>query len=269
MKFSELDAKMRVYETTNDRCVLPGIYMVARIDGRHFHTLTKESGNFEAPFDEKFRDYMIGTVEHLMTKSGFNFIYGYTESDEISLLFALESQDFGRKLRKLNSILAGEASAKFSLLYGDIGVFDCRICELPTKDNVVDYFRWRNEDANRNALNAWCYWTLRKNGQDSKTATKAIEGISVAEKNELLFQYGINFNDLPLWQKRGIGFYFGSTMFGEPKQRCVKGLSETSLDHMYWEMFDREGAERCRLKVDMNLPMGNAYGEFIRDKFLN
>ena len=39
MKFSELDAKMRVYETTNDRCVLPGIYMVARIDGRHFVTI--------------------------------------------------------------------------------------------------------------------------------------------------------------------------------------------------------------------------------------
>lgn len=243
MKFSELDEKMRIYETTNDHCVLPGIYMVARIDGRHFHTLTKESGKFEAPFDEKFRDLMIGTVEHLMTKSGFNLIYGYTESDEISLLFSLESEDFGRKVRKLNSILAGEASAKFSLLYGDLGVFDCRISELPSKEKVIDYFRWRNEDACRNALNAWCYWTLRKEGQNQKEATKAIEGVSVADKNELLFQRGINFNDLPLWQKRGIGFY--------------------------WETFDREGAERRRLKIDMELPKGDAYGEYIRDKFLN
>ena len=243
MKFSELDEKMRIYETTNDHCVLPGIYMVARIDGRHFHTLTKESGKFEAPFDEKFRDLMIGTVEHLMTKSGFNLIYGYTESDEISLLFSLESEDFGRKVRKLNSILAGEASAKFSLLYGDLGVFDCRISERPSKEKVIDYFRWRNEDACRNALNAWCYWTLRKEGQNQKEATKAIEGVSVADKNELLFQRGINFNDLPLWQKRGIGFY--------------------------WETFDREGAERRRLKIDMELPQGDAYGEYIRDKFLN
>lgn len=165
MKFSELDSKMRVFETTSDQCVLPGIYMVARIDGRHFHTLTKESGKFEAPFDDKFRDLMVGTVEHLMIQSGLSFIYGYTESDEISLLFRLESQDFSRKLRKLNSILAGEASAKFSLLYGDIGVFDCRISQLPQKSDVIDYFRWRNEDAGRNALNAWCYWTLRKEGQ--------------------------------------------------------------------------------------------------------
>jgi tRNA(His) guanylyltransferase len=32
--------------------------------------------------------------------------------------------------------------------------------------------------------------------------------LSVAEKNELLFQNGINFNDLPLWQKRGSGLYW-------------------------------------------------------------
>ena len=208
MKFSELDAKMRVYETTGDRCVLPGIYMVARLDGRHFHALTKESGDFEAPFDEKFRDLMVNTTIHLMKESGFNFIYDYTESDEISLLFLFESEDFGRKTRKLNSVLAGEASAKFSILYGKLGVFDCRISELPQKENVVDYFRWRNEDANRNALNAWCYWTLRKEEQNKNQATKAIEGLSTADKNELLFQHGINYNELPLWQKRGIGFYW-------------------------------------------------------------
>lgn len=237
MKFTELDNRMRVFETTSDQCVLPGIYMVARIDGRHFHTLTKETGKFEAPFDEKFRDLMIGTVEHLMKNSGFSFLYGYTESDEISLLFSLETQDFGRKLRKLNSILAGEASAKFSLLYGDIGVFDCRISQLPQQKDVIDYFRWRNEDACRNALNAWCYWTLRKEGQNKKSATKAIEGVSVADKNELLFQRGINFNALPLWQKRGVGFY--------------------------WENYDKGVAVRRRLKIDMELPQGDAYGEFI------
>jgi tRNA(His) 5'-end guanylyltransferase len=242
MRFDEFDRKMRRFEQALDQVMIPDCYMIARLDGRSFTRLTKEICKFKAPFDTAFRDMMIATTRSLMD-CGFRVIYGYTESDEISLLFALESEDFGRKLRKLNSILAGEASAKFSLLYGDIGVFDCRICELPTKDNVVDYFRWRNEDANRNALNAWCYWTLRKEGQDSKTATKAIEGISVAAKNELLFQRGINFNDLPLWQKRGIGFY--------------------------WETYDRNGADRRRLKIDMDLPMGNAYGEFIRYKFLN
>ena len=34
MKFDELDKRMRVFETANDHCVIPGIYIVARLDGR-------------------------------------------------------------------------------------------------------------------------------------------------------------------------------------------------------------------------------------------
>src|SRR4051794_32230141 len=171
MKFDELDTQMRIYETTHDQCVLPGIYMVARLDGRSFTRLTKEVHQFDAPFDERFRDMMVETTEYLMTSSGFRFTYGYTESDEISLLFANDENRFNRKLRKLITLLAGEASARFSLLLGAVGVFDCRISELPTAQHVVDYFRWRNEDAHRNALNAHCYWTLRKQGFDAAGAT--------------------------------------------------------------------------------------------------
>lgn len=248
MKFDELDSKMRVYETAHDVYVLPGIYMVARIDGRGFTKLTKEVHQFEAPFDVRFRDFMIETVKHLMN-CGFKVIYGYTESDEISLLFDLNESLFSRKHRKYNSILAGEASAKFSLLLGGLAAFDCRICELPNQKLVIDYFRWRNEDAYRNSLNAHCYWRLRKDNFTQSNATKRIEGMSIAEKNELLFSYNINFNDLPVWQKRGIGFY--------------------------WEMVDKEGfnpktnqqviSKRRQLKVDMELPMKDEYSKFISD----
>ncbi|MCB9352054.1 MAG: guanylyltransferase [Lewinellaceae bacterium] len=246
MKFDELDKRMRVYETAHDHCVLPGIYMVARIDGRNFTRLTKEVHQFEAPFDTKFRDYMVETTRHLMN-CGFKVIYGYTESDEISLLFSLTEQAFGRKTRKYNSILAGEASAKFSILLQDMAVFDCRISQLPTKKDVVDYFRWRNEDAFRNALNAHCYWVLRKDGATAKKATKALEGMSVPDKNELLFQYGINFNGLPNWQKRGVG--------------------------LYWVSYEKEGvnpqtgektrAIRRNIFIDLGLPMKEEYSAFI------
>ena len=53
MKFDELDERMRVFETAHDHRVLPGIFMVARIDGRGFTRLTKEVHKFKAPFDEK------------------------------------------------------------------------------------------------------------------------------------------------------------------------------------------------------------------------
>jgi tRNA(His) guanylyltransferase len=114
MKFVELDTKMRVFETASDLCVLPGLFMVARLDGRSFTRLTKEIWQFEAPFDERFRDMMVATAESLMD-CGFRVVYAYTESDEISLLFDIGEQLFGRKLRKYNSTLAGEASANFSL----------------------------------------------------------------------------------------------------------------------------------------------------------
>jgi tRNA(His) guanylyltransferase len=71
MKFDELDDRMRVFETTHDLCVLPGLYMVARLDGRSFTRLTKEVHQFEAPFDARFRDLMLATAEHLMTGCGF------------------------------------------------------------------------------------------------------------------------------------------------------------------------------------------------------
>src|SRR5512142_1064744 len=110
MKFDEFDSKTRVFETASDSCVLPGIHMVARIDGRNFTRLTKEVHKFEAPYDVRFRNMMIETTTHLMN-CGFKAIYGYTQSDEISILFHPNITTFDRKIRKYNSILAGEASA--------------------------------------------------------------------------------------------------------------------------------------------------------------
>ncbi len=207
MKFDDFDKKMRVYEESLDISITPETYIAVRLDGRSFTRLTKEICSFEAPFDVKFRDMMTETVRSLM-KSGFRIVYGYTESDEISLLFDPSDNTFGRKVRKIDSVLAGEASAAFSLLLGQKAVFDSRVIPLPNRELVADYFSWRQEDAHRNSLNSHCYWTLRKEGMSQTDATKELEGKSVSFKNELLFSRGINYNDLPLWQKRGIGVYY-------------------------------------------------------------
>jgi tRNA(His) 5'-end guanylyltransferase len=246
MKFDELDEKMRVFETAHDLLALPGLFLVARIDGRSFTRLTREVHRFDAPFDERFRDMMVATTEHLMS-CGFRVIYGYTQSDEISLLFHPEENSFGRKLRKYISILAGEASAKFALLLGAHAAFDCRISELPNVEFVRDYFRWRNEDAHRNALNGHCYWALRKDGLSVAAATKRLEGMSVAKKNELLFQHGVNFNDVPNWQKRGVGLYWET--YDKPAVNPLTG--------------EQVVAKRRRVKVDYDLPMKDQYSEFI------
>ncbi|MFH7028642.1 MAG: hypothetical protein ACHBN1_25425 [Heteroscytonema crispum UTEX LB 1556] len=133
-----------------------------------------------------------------------------------------------------------------------MGCFDCRISQLPNVEEVVNYFRWRNEDAHRNALNSHCYWCLRRDGKSATQATSMMKGLSVADKNELLFQHGINFNDLPKWQKRGVG--------------------------MYWEEYEKQGynpitgetvpTSRRRIKRDLNLPMKEEYSQFLA-KFIS
>ncbi len=246
MKFDELDKRMRVFETAHDHSVLPGIFMVARLDGRNFTRLTKEVHSFERPFDERFRDMMVATVEHLMT-CGFRVDYGYTQSDEISLLFARDEATFGRKPRKFNSVLAGEASAKFSLLLGDLAAFDCRIAQLPRERDVVDYFRWRNEDAHRNALSAHCYWMLRGEGLTQDQAAKRLLRMPVKGKNELLFQGGVNFNDLPNWQKRGVGLSWETYEKAATNQKTGEAVTAT----------------RRRIRRDFDLPMRDEYSRMI------
>lgn len=247
MTFDELDNRMRIYETAHDQCVLPGIWIVVRLDGRGFTRLTKEVYAFDAPFDERFRDHMLATIEHLM-QCGFSVVYGYTQSDEISLLLSRDENTFARKERKLVSVLAGEASACFSLRLRGQACFDGRLSLLPRDEDVVDYFRWRNEDAARNALNGHCYWMLRRQGQSEHEATQALVGVSVAAKNELLFQNGINFNDVPLWQKRGVGVYWENYLKDALNPKTGEQMS----------------AQRRRLKRDLNLAMRDEYSDFVR-----
>lgn len=249
MKFDDLDRLMRSFETQGDHHAPADALLVARIDGRGFTKLTKEKHQFEAPFDEGFRNMMIGTTRHLMD-CGFRVSFAYTQSDEISLFFHPAEATFGRKIRKYNSILAGEASAKFSLLLGDLAVFDCRIIVLPSLPVLVDYARWRQEDARRNALNAHCYWALRGKGNTVAFATEAIRGLSSDSKRILLLQEGgIQFDELPSWQRLGIGAY--PVAFEKPGVNPLTG--ETIM------------ATRRQLHVDFDLPERDEYARLVFD----
>lgn len=78
-------------------------------------------------------------------------------------------------------------------------------------------------------------------------ATQLLRNEPTSYQNELLFRQGINFNDLPLWQRRGVG--------------------------LYREFFEKEGidprtgesvpAVRRRIKTDMELPMKDEYARML------
>lgn len=213
MKNDHFEQRMRKFENTNDYRLYPDMFTIARIDGRNFSRLTRSDLKLK-PFDETIRNCMIETVKHLMDNTGFKCVFGFTQSDEISILFDSRYQvinnTFAGKIRKFNSILASEASVKFSMLMNHHSVFDCRIIQLPTMELVQDYFLWRISDSERNCLNQWCYYLLINNdGLSALRAQKTLDKQTIQWKNEYLFNnHGINFDKLPSWHKRGVGIYF-------------------------------------------------------------
>jgi tRNA(His) guanylyltransferase len=175
-------------------------------------------------------------------------VYAYTESDEISVLFDLGWDLFDRELEKLISISAAIASATFTHVSQRMVHFDGRVWSGIDPAYVVDYLRWRQTDAERRALNGWCYWILRKAGKKPDEAMATFQGKSLSDKIALLSQYGITYDELPTWQRRGTG--------------------------LYWETFEKVGYDpvqkrervgiRRRVKVDKALPLKEAYEVFIQ-----
>lgn len=244
MEPDELAARMRQGEAFHGLRLLPGAWTVLRVDGRGFSRFTEE--RFQKPFDPAFHQLMVRTASALL--EDLQGVYAYTQSDEISVLFRPEWSLFDRSVEKLVSLSAGLASATFTHAAGVPAMFDGRAWLGVDERSVLDYFQWRQSDGSRCALHGWCYWTLRKEGRTASQATRELDGRNVGDKNELLFQRGINFNEVPLWQRRGSA--------------------------IFWEHYLKEGvdprngqrteASRRRLKVDSELPMKEAYEASLR-----
>lgn len=243
MKATDFEKRMRAGECFHSLRLLPATWVVLRLDGHGFTRFT--NGRFEKPFDATFHEHMIGTARAILER--FQGVYAYTESDEISVLLPREWDLFDRGLEKASSLSAGLASATFTKACGEAVQFDSRAWVGAREEDVVDYFLWRQSDATRCALNGWCYWTLRKAGGSAAEATAALHGKSVSFKNDLLHRHGVNFNDVPLWQRRGTGVY--REAFDKEGFDPVRGLSIKT--------------RRRRIAVDRALPMKAEYARFI------
>ena len=241
----EFERRMRALECYHDLRVPPGAWIVLRLDGRGFSRFTES--RFEKPFDLRFHDLMVKSAKALMTE--LQGIYGYTESDEISVLFGPGWELFDRELEKILSVSASIAASTFSLGCREPVQFDSRACVTGDRSLVVDYFQWRQADATRCALNGWAYWMLRQSGASAAKATAELHAQSVAFKNELLFQRGVNFNTLPAWQRRGTGLYL--------EQYDKQGYNPKAKKAVV--------VQRRRIKVDHELPMKAEYSKFLRN----
>ena len=245
MRGREFEARQREREWFHGLTVPVGAHPIVRVDGRSFSGFTEQ--RFDKPFDERFSRLMVETARAMLTEFGARYVY--TESDEISVLLPADTDLFGRGVEKIVSITAGLASATFTLGGGEPVVFDSRIWLGTSETDVLDYFLWRQADAARCALNGWCYWTLRKAGKSGRQADKVLTGTSTAAKNELLYAHGVNFNEVPAWQRRGIGLWLEE--FERPGHDPVRGVDVV--------------ATRRRVRVERELPMKDEYRTFLTD----
>ncbi len=200
-----LGDRMKMWEGVEaNRKAMKGIPLLARLDGRSFHSYTH---GLKRPYDERLTKCMVETMKFLVKET--HAITGYVQSDEISLIWFIEADGpgdylFDGRFQKMTSVLSGLASAFFARMAnefipekdGMLPVFDCRVWQVPTKQEAANAFYWRELDATKNAISmaAHAYFPH-----------KELQGKNGSEKQEMLFsRHNINFNDYPAFFKRGV-----------------------------------------------------------------
>lgn len=200
----KLGDRIKTYEKleTSDR-FMPMLPIYARIDGRSFSKFTK---GMTKPYDRTLSRIMMEVTKYLVEETGA--CIGYTQSDEISLVFLQKSMEsdvfFSGKKQKMVSVLAGLATAKFVELalkfYPDecakrLPVFDCRVFQVPSKVEAVNCFVWRSQDAVRNSIQMAGRAVFSHSELDRKNQNNILD--------MLINEKGINWNDYPKFFKEG------------------------------------------------------------------
>lgn len=210
MSNDSLGDRMKSYEDSY-RISLPiRMPVIIRVDGKAFHTYTRQC---KKPVDQGLVECMNETAKKLCeTIQGAKL--AYVQSDEISVLVnnyeTIDTQPwFDNNLQKMVSISAAVASTTFTFnswriwkgaVAAPVGLecikpamFDSRAFLVP-KEDVVNYFLWRQQDATRNSIQMLAR---------SMYSHKECDNKNTSELQELTFRKGVNWNDCPVSQKRG------------------------------------------------------------------
>lgn len=198
-EFDALGDTHKYYEQLNKQTLMPYLPIIARVDGRSFHTFTK---GLKRPYDERFTKCMHDAAKALIEK--FNAYIAYVQSDEITIIMNgdIQGRMFGGVKDKLTSLISATASVAFykSLLENlpekatDLPVFDCRVFQYPSLYLYAENLLWREADATRNSLTMACH---------AHFSSKKLHKVNRKEQHELLHSIGVNWNDYPDFFKRG------------------------------------------------------------------
>lgn len=282
----ELGKRMKTfYEQIPKYKLMRRTPVIIRIDGKAFHTFTK---GFQKPFDHVLMKSMQNTMKYLCENIQ-GCVLGYTQSDEISLLLIdykrfNSSAWFDNEIQKICSISASMATFIFNRLFETYvkeysetlpfiinkeqtkplfsyekskamgAMFDSRCFNIP-KEEVTNYFYWRQQDATRNSIEMVGQAHFSHKELHKKTCNMI--------QDMLHEQKGINWNDFSVPEKRG--------------SCCIKETyyidKETDKNYKKSDWLRPEEEEkyamRTRWIVDENIPIFKNEGRAYIDNLVN
>lgn len=251
------------------------IPVAIRVDMRAGHTFTR---GFERPFDDIFMKSMQETAKYMCENMG-NAKFAYVQSDEITLILVdyqtLTTEAwFDYRVEKLCSISASMATMAFNKFfyenvfqyngmasmdmsnkeypYKEIyakaiekgAMFDARCFNIP-KEEVTNLIYWRQLDASRNSV--------QMVGQ-AYFSQKELQDKSCNDIKDMLMTKGVNWNDLPTYQKRGT-----CVIKEEYYPKPVKGYENCEVNAL---------DVRTRWVIDKEIPIFKGEGREYIDKLV-
>lgn len=179
-------------------------YTILRLDGKSFHTYTRSMrANGMDTFNKRLAScFNFAAIELCKQAQGSEF--AYLQSDEVSILLT-DFRDirtdawFDGNLQKIVSVSASIFTQAFNRaaverFFSPIAVFDVRVFTIADKVEVANYFIWRQKDWERNSIQMLAR---------DHFSHKALRNKKSQDIHDMLHEKEINWNDLPVWCKRG------------------------------------------------------------------
>jgi tRNA(His) guanylyltransferase len=193
--------RMKRYEAATRGLIPHRQPTIIRVDGKAFHSYTR---GLERPWSQRFADAMdrvaIELCDEIQTA-----VMAYVQSDEISVLLhpyrRYQSQPwFDGEVQKTVSVAASIAGATMTALSPSLftairpAYFDARVFVVPNETEAANCFLWRQQDATRNSIQMLARSLYSHKQCDQKNGR---------ELQEMCWQKGHNWNDVPAYWKRG------------------------------------------------------------------
>lgn len=226
-----LGIRMKSQYEDRYRAMLPRrTYTILRIDGRAFHTYTKDC---EKPYDDALHAAMVEAAVSLCDDAQ-GCQLSYVQSDEASFLltdFASITTGawFDGNVQKITSVAASVFTSRFGWnrylqRKGAHATFDCRVFTIPDPVEVENYFVWRNKDAIRNSILALA---------QSLFPHKELQGKSQTDCYRMVEEAGSS------WEAQPLAARFGSIVV---RKEALGGLDPATNESVIRHRWDGENA---------------------------